>query len=101
MATLTTWFLQKIHHLQVLAENFVPILKVIGLTATIGIGDSHNQDQATGYVLDMCAKIGLKSAPSQPSDVAAIMNCPEEGMLSSNLLLSLSRTIDELTSWCI
>lgn len=56
---------------------------MIGLTATIGIGDSNSQDQATDYVLDMCAKIGLQSAPSQPSDVSAIMNCPEEGLFIS------------------
>ncbi|XP_067948623.1 ATP-dependent RNA helicase DHX58-like isoform X1 [Watersipora subatra] len=42
-----------------------PIPQMLGLTATIGIGDSTNITTASGFILAMCAKFGLSEPPSE------------------------------------
>lgn len=57
------------------------VLQLVGMTATIGIGDSSNLEQATDFIMDMCAKFNLKSPPIEPEDLNQLSNRPVERML--------------------
>lgn len=40
-------------------------MQLVGLTATVGIGDSKSKLEAKEYMLSVCARLGLKSLPKQ------------------------------------
>lgn len=46
-------------------------LQLLGLTATIGIGDADTERKAVEYIIGMCAKFGLQQPPSDSKEVYA------------------------------
>ena len=61
-------------------DLFCLLLQLLGMTATIGIGDSKSIETAKEYIIGMCAKFGLESPPSESSKLFEISQAtPDEG----------------------
>ena len=59
------------------------------MTATIGIGDKVGEEGAKDYIINMCAKFGLQSAPSQSkitsSEISEYIKNPTDGKIHTDL----------------
>lgn len=51
---------------------------MLGLTATIGIGDAISLESAKEYIIGMCAKVGLVGPPSESLEVVQGMSSTQE-----------------------
>ena len=45
------------------------MFQMLGLTATIGIGDAKSLNSAKDFIIGMCAKFGLEHPPSHSEQI--------------------------------
>lgn len=64
---------------------YVSLLQVVGLTASIGVGNSKTDEEALNYILRVCACLDcriLSTVERHKEDLKPYINKPEEGSLT-------------------
>lgn len=60
------------------------LLQLVGLTASVGLGDAKNEFAAKSYILSFCSRLDVQQHPSQVieyiEELEAIKNPPIEGI---------------------